>query len=503
MSASREKKKRQEQVSVETTPVQETKKGMNKALKRVLTTIVALVLIAAIVFLGMVSSGFFAKHSTAVVANGHKLSPAMTNFYYTAAYSEMQSMLGYMTNPDLPLSEQAYMTEDFETWHDYLLDYAAATAANTYAIYDEAVANGFTLSEESTAAIESELQMMDLYAGMNGFSSGDAYMTALYGTGTSKELYKEYATVNYTAQEYASKIYSDLNYTESEMDAYYAENSGDFDALNFRFFTVNAVSDGTDANGAATYSEEAKAAAEEIAKAMAEASQGNEQAYLDLAVENTPEENRETFDADATTIRSDYAINDCADFYRDWLLEEGRQEGDTTYIANAAHGYAVLYYIGTEDHNYQLPNVRHILISTGEAADEAAKTEAKEKAEAVLAEFEAGARTEETFAELATKNSVDTGSVENGGLYEAIAPGTMVTAFNDWCFDEARQVGDTGIVETEYGYHVMYFSGMSDTTYHYYLIENAMMNEEYTAWQEGVTSDITWSVENDKYVTSR
>jgi len=79
----------------------------------------------------------------------------------------------------------------------------------------------------------------------------------------------------------------------------------------------------------------------------------------------------------------------------------------------------------------------------------------------------------------------------------------MVTAFNDWCFDEARQVGDTGIVETEYGYHVMYFSGMSDTTYHYYLIENAMMNEEYTAWQEGVTSDITWSVENDKYVTSR
>ena len=35
----------------------------------------------------------------------------------------------------------------------------------------------------------------------------------------------------------------------------------------------------------------------------------------------------------------------------------------------------------------------------------------------------------------------------------------MVAAFNDWCFDPERQVGDTGIVKTEYGYHVMYFSG--------------------------------------------
>ena len=33
----------------------------------------------------------------------------------------------------------------------------------------------------------------------------------------------------------------------------------------------------------------------------------------------------------------------------------------------------------------------------------------------------------------------------------------MVEEFNDWCFDAARKPGDTGIVETPYGYHVMYF----------------------------------------------
>ena len=33
----------------------------------------------------------------------------------------------------------------------------------------------------------------------------------------------------------------------------------------------------------------------------------------------------------------------------------------------------------------------------------------------------------------------------------------MVPAFNDWCFDEARKEGDTGLVKTNYGYHVMYY----------------------------------------------
>ena len=33
----------------------------------------------------------------------------------------------------------------------------------------------------------------------------------------------------------------------------------------------------------------------------------------------------------------------------------------------------------------------------------------------------------------------------------------MVDPFDEWCFDDARQPGDTGIVKTDYGYHVMYY----------------------------------------------
>jgi len=33
----------------------------------------------------------------------------------------------------------------------------------------------------------------------------------------------------------------------------------------------------------------------------------------------------------------------------------------------------------------------------------------------------------------------------------------MAATFEDWSYDAARKPGDTGIVQTEYGYHVMYF----------------------------------------------
>ena len=35
----------------------------------------------------------------------------------------------------------------------------------------------------------------------------------------------------------------------------------------------------------------------------------------------------------------------------------------------------------------------------------------------------------------------------------------MVETFNDWIYDENRKEGDTGVVETDYGAHAMYFVG--------------------------------------------
>jgi len=167
------------------------------------------------------------------------------------------------------------------------------------------------------------------------------------------------------------------------------------------------------------------------------------------------------------------------------LIENGFQPTDgelEAYFDEHAAGYSDSGV--TKDSLYV--NVRHILIFPEGADSATASTEefseeawaaAETSAQAILDEWLAGDKTEESFAALANEHSQDPGSNTNGGLYENVTEGEMVETFNDWCFDPSRQVGDTGIVKTNYGYHVMYFCGSRPQWIEYarkdYVAENA------------------------------
>ena len=112
-------------------------------------------------------------------------------------------------------------------------------------------------------------------------------------------------------------------------------------------------------------------------------------------------------------------------------------------------------------------DVRHILILPEGATVETIYTEtfpeeawevARNQADDVLNQWLSGEQTEEMFALYANDYSADTGSNTMGGLYTDVYVGQMVEEFEAWCFDEARKPGDYGIVKTDLGYHIMYFS---------------------------------------------
>ena len=169
--------------------------------------------------------------------------------------------------------------------------------------------------------------------------------------------------------------------------------------------------------------------------------------------------------------------------------------------------YYVVVFNGRSRNEYNTVNVRHILIQPeaselseddeGYEDDVAAKdAEAAQKAQDILDEWKAGDATEESFAALANKLSEDPGSNTNGGLYKQVYKGQMVSEFNDWCFDESRKAGDTGIVANDaaggsyIGYHVMYFVG-TDDPYWMVQVRNAMMNKDYSEWSANLVKDIT------------
>ena len=127
-------------------------------------------------------------------------------------------------------------------------------------------------------------------------------------------------------------------------------------------------------------------------------------------------------------------------------------------------------------------DVRHVLITPNENASTYTEEEwaaAEKKAQDLLDAWVAAGATEEGFADMANANSTDPGSNTNGGLYSGVTVGYMVAEFNDWCFDEARQVGDYGLVKTSYGWHIMYFSGseVSENTQWFTTVQSELLYE--------------------------
>lgn len=102
-------------------------------------------------------------------------------------------------------------------------------------------------------------------------------------------------------------------------------------------------------------------------------------------------------------------------------------------------------------------DARHILICPADTESEESWEECRVKAQEILDKWQAEDGTEEGFAKFAAEYTEDPGSMSTGGLYSGIRVGQMVAPFEDWCFDASRQYGDTGLVKTDYGYHIMFF----------------------------------------------
>lgn len=148
-------------------------------------------------------------------------------------------------------------------------------------------------------------------------------------------------------------------------------------------------------------------------------------------------------------------------------------------------------------------DVRHILIqpegctfddNNYVVADDAQWEACRAEAQAVLDDWLANDGTEEGFGNLAKELTSD-GNGEQGGLYENVSEGQMVTTFNDWCFDEARQPGDSGLVKTEFGYHIMYFVE-TEYVWEYYAEQNVLTlkkNEIYNTAAEAEEMTVEYS----------
>lgn len=535
MSASSKKKLRSEAAASKLTERQEAEKKEAAKLK-IYTTAFVVVLVLLIVIAAVVggtkavsASGIRERKTTAVTIGSHEISNAELSYYFIdginqfyQSYGSYASMLLDLTKP---LDEQVVNDETGATWADDFLESAVSSACSIYALVDEANKEGYTLTEEDRRQIDNVSTTLDAYATVNNAESTDAYIKAVYGNGASKASYIDYITAQTIASSYLQYRQDNLTFTEEEIREADEANASAYNSYAYNQYYISAskyLTDGTvDENGATTYTlaqrEAAAVAAELAAKELTSDAIASVEDF-DKAIAEL-DINADSYAASTayTAQRTDSMVNSLVD----WLTDPARVAGDKTYVASNStttdengesveyvSGIYAVYYNGVSDNVSPLINVRHILVSFegGTTANDVTvysdeeKAAAKASAEEILAQWKAGEATEESFAALASEKTTDTGSSSNGGLYENVYPGQMVTAFNDWCFDESRNPGDTDIVETEYGYHVMYFVGTGDTNYRDFMVKNDLISSEMESWYSSLVDSMTVTNGDTSYI---
>ena len=415
------------------------------------------------------------------------------NYMYVSVFNQIYTQLYYYLGSNIatyvdvksPLTEQK--VSDSQTWDEYIRENIEYSLKDMTALYLAAKEENFELTgdyKDSLDTIESDLEAA---AEDYGADSVQDYINAMYGPGMDYDTIYKMSEISYYASAYAAAKQDTMEVTEQEMRDRYEANKNDYDTVSFRFasfFYADDIEDYTDDDVAAYR-----------AKADAVAAAKTEEEFVAAVIDNVDEDKKANYESDSATLYSGAKYTDIGyDGLADWLFDSARQPGDTmVYEDETNGGFIPVMFVERVSADYEPVDVRHILImpekdDNGDA-DDAAWAAAEKKAQEVLAEFLAGDTTEETFAALAEEKSEDPGSSTNGGLYTGVTKGQMVAPFEEWCFAEGRQPGDTDIVKTSYGYHVMYFSGRGENNI-YSSLKSTLLNEKFDSWLDSISENL-------------
>lgn len=455
--------------------------------KTIVYTIIGVICVIVVAALLIWNSGFFQSRAVAMTVDGVEYTAPQVNYFYREIYNQYAYFGSVDTST--PLDEQIYDEETGQTWDEFFRSYAEESLTTLTVLYQNAVAAGYSLTDEEIQAVEDELTNYRVTAISSGYSNLNSYLRAAYGPYMTADIFREMLQMQILATNYYNDQQESYSYSQDELEAYYDEHSDELDTFVHNTCFISGDVEYYDTED----EEEAMTQAKELADAMAaDLEAGGD--FAQLAQQYTEGQSN-------PNIYTDLAVpgSQLSSLYGSWLQDTARESGDVTVMeSSAGTGYFVVQFVDRYLLTSDTVDLRHILIRAevddgADAPTQAQMDAAREEAEELLATWQSGEATEDSFAELANANSDDTGSNTNGGYYNAYR-GQMIANFDSWIFDPARQPGDVGIVENDTegseGYHIIYYIG-TDDPYWMQQADDALRTEDVGAWLEELTADVT------------
>lgn len=448
--------------------------------------------------------------------------------YYGAGMGKMYTGYDYSISPDQQKYEGEIEGVENPMFTDFFADQAIQSLQYVKASVKYAQENGIELTEEDMKDVEASFAQFEETADSMNYSLA-AYLRRFFHKGLTPSLLEkicEEQTLTTKVSTVKTEEFA-ASYADAKIEETYFKSLKTYGTVSLRFFdiaaeteTVKAEKEGesdtqkvTDKTMAsAKLKADAFVAAlttgdfKDVAAKFAE--EAGDEKYKDYKTDDN-----KTLMKDVTYETVSYESSD-KDFL-EWVIDTDTKAGETYIVKNDGTGYSV--YMMVEPVHKAPDNltydVRHILVKFPEdeadSAEKKEETEDKEevkveeldtskydvtvennvktdkytdaelynKAQTILKEYLDGDKTEEFFGELAVKYSEDSNAAD-GGIYEGVTQGYMVAEFENWALKEGRKAGDVGIVETEFGYHIMYFIDSEKTTWSD-AIRNDLAAEEY------------------------
>ena len=527
---------------------------LTKKSKAVIAVLVVLAIALGIGGFAIGNSGMLLRGKVAFNVGEEEVSLAEYSYYYNSNYQEQYGYsaqfdqyygagMGAMytgfdcgKTPDAQAYSGKIEGIENPTWADYFSYNAKRQIQYAKAAKLYAAEKGIELSEKDYAEIESTIESIEAQAksGQQPYSLA-AYLRLLYGKAMNPSAMRDIITQQLLVQK-VSEVTMDgykAEYTDEVVLKEYNKDLTVYGVVSLRSYVVNAekVEDKEKETSAVT--KETMAAAKQKAESFASKVNSDESfkavAYeFEKLAKNEKAEDMKTNDSLTLLKDQSYGASSADEKFNKWAFDKNTAVGSTYIVENADTGYTV-YMMSEPVHtapDATTYDVRHILISFPKAEEgkeeekkddvevelldasaydvtvdidvDLEKTGDKEtykKAQDILKEYLDGDKTENAFAELAKKYSED-GNAEQGGIYTDVPKDKMVDEFENWSLAKDRKYGDVGIVESSYGYHIMYHVGAETTTWKD-VIKTDLATEKYNDFAEKIIKEDNVKIENE------
>lgn len=405
------------------------------------------------------------------------VSIGMYNYYYSCIVNNYLTYANYGyydIDTSVDYNKQKTTNSDGKevTWAQLFKDETIKQIQYITTYYEKAVDEGITLTSAQKKSINENLDSLKSTASGQNVTV-DKYIADTYGDYCGQATIKKMLEQCYVAENYYQKLSVNKKFSDKEIKNFFNENKEDYENVTFAYLQVPYENDDAKAtlekcNG---YAKQIKSE-DDMKKLIPTACKSLIDKFVSQGYAKDAESCAELLSANieaSITAKESSLVEDAVN----WLFDDSTKIGDVKAFDDSSNKIVyILYKVKDPQPNTEeVYSVRQILImpdgvdtsrSDVKLTDKQL-AEARKKAQKILDKYNSGAKTELEFAKLAEKYSKDTESTSSGtsgnygGYYGGVTQGTMVENFNDWSMDDSRTYGDTGIVDSKYGCHIMYF----------------------------------------------